>query len=85
MLTASVLPSPWPMAMPYGKRTPEYEAVWRETGRQIREHLDSKPRWSKVVKIAFLDGLDESYNELAYDKMLVLRQAAPRCPRARLV
>jgi Domain of unknown function (DUF4091) len=60
----------WPMAMPGGKRTPEYEAVWKETGRQIREHLSSNPLWSKVVKIAFLDGLDESYNEVAYEKML---------------
>ena len=60
----------WPVAMPDGKRTPEYETVWKETGRQIREHLDSNPHWSKMVKIAFLDGLDESYNEVAYEKML---------------
>ena len=38
--------------------------------RQIREHLDHDPRWAKVMKVAFLDGLDESYNEAAYEKML---------------
>lgn len=60
----------WPMALPGGRRTPEYEAVWKETGRQVRAHLDQDPRWRKVRKIAFLDGLDESYNEPAYEKML---------------
>ncbi len=60
----------WPMALPDAGRTPEYEAVWKETARQIREHLDSRPEWQRVRKIAFLDGLDESYNEEAYEKML---------------
>jgi hypothetical protein len=60
----------WPMALPGGRRTPEYEAVWKETGRQIRAHLDQDPRWRQVRKIAFLDGLDESSNEAAYEKML---------------
>ncbi|MFN7997468.1 MAG: DUF4091 domain-containing protein [Bryobacteraceae bacterium] len=60
----------WPMAMPAGKRTPKYEAVWKETGRQVRAHLDQDPRWRRVRKIAFLDGLDESYNEESYEKML---------------
>jgi len=60
----------WPMAVPDQGRTPEFEAVWKETGRQIREHLDRDPRWSKVMKVAFLDGLDESYDEAAYEKML---------------
>jgi hypothetical protein len=60
----------WPMALPNGHRTPEYEAVWKEAGRQIREHFDRDPRWRGVMKIAFLDGLDESYNEAAYEKML---------------
>jgi len=62
--------SAWPMALPGGQRTPEYEAVWKETGRQIRAHLDRDPRWRGVMKVAFLDGLDESYNEPAYEKML---------------
>ena len=60
----------WPMALPNGQRTPEYEAVWKEAGRQIREHFDRDPRWHGVMKIAFLDGLDESYNEASYEKML---------------
>jgi hypothetical protein len=60
----------WPMAVPEGGRTPEYEAVWRDAARQVREHLDRDPNWRKVVKIAFLDGLDESYNEESYEKML---------------
>jgi hypothetical protein len=60
----------WPMALPNGRRTPEYEAVWKEAGRQVRAHFDRDPRWRNVTKIAFLDGLDESYNEPAYEKML---------------
>jgi len=60
----------WPMALPAGGRTPEYEAVWRETAKQIRAHMDADPRWRRVRKIAFLNGLDESYNEAAYEKML---------------
>jgi glycosyl hydrolase family 123 len=60
----------WPIAVSDAGPTPEYEAVWKETGRQIREHLDQNPRWRGVMKIAFLDGLDESYYEAAYEKML---------------
>jgi hypothetical protein len=60
----------WPIALPEAGRTPEYEAVWKETGRQIRQHLDQGPRWRGVTKIAFLDGLDESYYDAAYEKML---------------
>ncbi|MFB3921822.1 MAG: glycoside hydrolase domain-containing protein [Terriglobia bacterium] len=60
----------WPLAVPDGGRTREYEAIWRETGRQLRAHLDQDPRWRKVTKISFLDGLDESYDEVSYEKML---------------
>jgi hypothetical protein len=60
----------WPLAVPEGGRTPEYEAVWKETARQIRQHLDQNPRWKNITKIAFLDGLAESYYEAAYEKML---------------
>lgn len=62
--------NPWPVAAPKEGRTPEYEAVWRETGRQVKEHLDRNPAWRKVMKVAFLNGLDESYNEDAYEKMI---------------
>ncbi len=60
----------WPMALPEAGRTAQYEGVWREVGRQVREHLDSRPEWRKVQKIAFLDGLDESYSDAAYEKMV---------------
>jgi hypothetical protein len=59
----------WPMAQPAGGPTPEFEAVWKETARQIKAHFERDPNWRKVRKIAFLDGLDESYNEAAYAKM----------------
>lgn len=62
--------SPWPVRVPPEGRTPEYESIWKETGRQIREHFDRNPAWARVRKIAFLNGLDESYNESAYEKML---------------
>jgi hypothetical protein len=60
----------WPLALPPAGRTARYEAVWKDVGRQVREHLDSIPEWRKVLKIAFLDGLDESYYDAAYEKML---------------
>ena len=60
----------WPIALPPGGRTPAYEAVWSDVARQYREHLDANPLWRKVRKIAFLDGLDESYSEEAYEKMI---------------
>jgi hypothetical protein len=41
----------WPMALPSGRHTPEYEAVWKDAGRQIRAHLDQDPRWRKVTRI----------------------------------
>lgn len=61
--------NPWPIDLPPEGRTPAYEAVWKETGRQIRTHLDADPRWRRVEKIAFLNGLDEAYSEDAYEKM----------------
>jgi hypothetical protein len=60
----------WPMALPEAGRTPAYEHVWKEAARQVKEHLDLKPHWRKVQKIAFLDGLDESYFDTAYEKMV---------------
>ena len=62
--------SAWPIPLPKGGRTPEYEAVWTETARQVKAHLDQDANWRKVMKVAFLDGLDESYDETAYEKML---------------
>ncbi len=62
--------SAWPVSVPDEGRTSQYEAIWKETARQVRAHLDTKPAWRKVMKIAFLNGLDESYSEEAYEKML---------------
>ncbi len=59
----------WPMAQPAAGPTPEFEAVWKETARQVKEHFERNPAWRRVRKIAFLDGLDESYSEEAYAKM----------------
>ncbi len=66
--------SAWPISLPPEGRTPQYEAIWKEAARQVREHLDSKPAWRKVRKIAFLNGLDESYNEESYEKMMYYGQ-----------
>ncbi len=60
----------WPLNMPEGGATPEYEAVWVETGRQIRAHFDADPHWRRVRKVVFMDGLDESYYEEAYQRMI---------------
>jgi len=59
----------WPVPLPAEGRTAEYEAVWVETARQFRAHFDADATWRKVRKIVFLDGLDESYDEAAYEKM----------------
>jgi glycosyl hydrolase family 123 len=60
----------WPVALPRAGRTPEYERIWKEAARQVKEHLDLNPHWQRVQKIAFLDGLDESYFDAAYEKMV---------------
>ncbi|MCC7496597.1 MAG: DUF4091 domain-containing protein [Bryobacterales bacterium] len=60
----------WPAALPAQGRTAAYEALWTGVARQVRAHLDANPLWHKVRKIAFLDGLDESYSEEAYEKMV---------------
>ncbi len=60
----------WPLNVPPEGPTPEYEAVWVETGRQIRAHFDADPNWRRVRKIVFMDGLDESYYEEAYRRMI---------------
>ncbi len=60
----------WPLSMPQSGPTPQFEAVWLETARRIRAHFDADPRMRKVGKIVFLGGLDESYNEAAYEKMI---------------
>lgn len=59
----------WPVCLPSEGRTEEYEAVWVETARQFKAHFESDSTWQKVRKIVFLDGLDESYHEEAYEKM----------------
>ena len=59
----------WPIPLPPEGRTGDYEVVWVETARQFKTHFESDSTWQKVRKIVFLDGLDESYNEAAYEKM----------------
>ncbi len=59
----------WPIPLPDEGRTDDYEAVWVEAARQFREHFEADPTWRKVRRIVFLDGLDESYSEEAYEKM----------------
>jgi hypothetical protein len=58
-----------PVDVPEGGPTPEYEAIWKETARQVRAHLDANPNWAGILKIAYLNGLDESYDEESYALM----------------
>jgi hypothetical protein len=60
----------WPIAMPQGGPTEEFEAVWVEAERQLREHFDADPHRRRVEKIVFLEGLDEAYYEDAYQQMI---------------
>jgi len=61
----------WPVPIgPDWKPDKQYEAAWLAVCGQFREHFDRHPTWRKVRKIAFLGGLDESYNDAAYAKMI---------------
>ena len=62
--------SAWPVRMPEQGPTSDFEAVWVETARQIREHFDADRHRRKVGKVVFLDGLDEAYYDEAYEKMI---------------
>ena len=59
----------WPIPTPPDGPTPDFEAVWMETARQVKAHFDADPRRRAVKKVLFIDSLDESYNERAYEKM----------------
>ena len=68
----------WPIPVPPDGPTKEFEAVWLEAARQLKEHFDADPRMKKVEKIVFIDALDESYNQKAYDRMIYLRKLLNR-------
>ncbi|KKL13773.1 hypothetical protein LCGC14_2522400, partial [marine sediment metagenome] len=68
----------WPIPTPKDGPTPEFEAVWLETARQVKEHFEADPRMRKVRKIIFIDSLDESYYQAAYDKMIYFRKLLNR-------
>ncbi|KKM70168.1 hypothetical protein LCGC14_1443410, partial [marine sediment metagenome] len=59
----------WPRKMDATGPTPEFEAAWVDAAKQVKAHFDADPRRRKVRKVVFLGGLDESYNEKAYEKM----------------
>ncbi len=60
----------WPVALPEeGSRKPA-EAVWTETARQFKQHFEADRARRKVGKVVFIGGLDESYSEDAYRKMI---------------
>lgn len=74
-------PRGWPMNEPEGGFTDDFEAVWRSTIRQVESHfVEDHPEWD-VVRIAFMNGLDESYHDDAYDRMAyygrLLKEEAP--------
>ncbi len=60
----------WPMGMGPQGPTRRLEAVWMDAARQVRAHFEADPAWSPVGKIIFLNGLDESYYDAAYEKMI---------------
>lgn len=68
----------WPSGMPEDGPTPAFESMWMETARQVRAHFDADPTWKQVGRIIFLNGLDESYNEAAYRKMVYYRDLIVR-------
>ena len=51
--------------------TAEYEAVFRDTARQVKKHFDSHPIWRKIRKIVFIGGLDEAHNDVMRRELMV--------------
>ena len=68
----------WPMGLPADGPTPAFESAWMDAARQVRAHFDADPTWRAVRRIIFLNGLDESYNEAAYRKMIYYRDLIVR-------
>ncbi len=73
----------WPAAIrPDDPARADAEAAWVETARQFVAHFDADANWRRVGKVLFLNGLDESYNQAAYAKMIyyseLVRRALPR-------
>ena len=66
----------WPVEMEGDRLAAEGEEIWLETCRQLKEHFDADPTWRKVRKVVFLGGLDESYYQAAYDKMIYFSKLA---------
>jgi hypothetical protein len=64
----------WPLSLPATGPSPDFERVWVETARQVRQHLDARPETRQCRKVVFLGGLDESYNREAYAKMIYYSQ-----------
>jgi hypothetical protein len=60
----------WPVVIPEKGPVARAETIWKETARQFKAHFDSDPRWRNVKKIVFIGGLDESYSEAAYKRMI---------------
>ena len=61
----------WPLSLPATGTSPDFERVWVETARQVRQHLDARTETRQCRKVVFLGGLDESsYNQEAYAKMI---------------
>ncbi len=53
------------------KPTPEFEAIWLDACKQIKEHFDADPTWSKVRRIVFLGRLDESHRSLPSRELMI--------------
>ncbi|MHC4716179.1 MAG: hypothetical protein ACYS5V_04360 [Planctomycetota bacterium] len=68
----------WPVVMEGWKLDAEGEAIWLEACRQFRAHFDADPTWRKVKRVVFLGGLDESYNQKAYDAMIYFSKLTRR-------
>jgi hypothetical protein len=54
----------WPVDLPKEGRTPAYEAVWKETGRQIREHLDAYQLGAQSFDPTFLGDMAAQAQDL---------------------
>jgi len=63
-------PGAWPIATPEGGPAAEFEAVWLEAARQVKEHFEADAHRGRVEKILFLDGLDETHGEAACKQMV---------------
>jgi hypothetical protein len=62
--------SAWPVSVPKGGVTEEYNQIFTNAFRDYQQHFDERPEWNQTRLIVFFLSLDEAYDEESFGKML---------------